>query len=229
MDQAFQTFAAVLGISLVWLACPPLPQAGSGRSAVPQTQAAHDQTSSSQPQSLGDLSRKQKQNGPETQPGSSTAPAEPHVYTEDNTASPRVDASQATKRGAEAPPANAEAKAPALPGGSSPSKTKASIVLFGLEKSKITRPGSSTVNWTVQNKSDHSAEFTLTYFVSGPCNYKHEQSEKVPLGQGEGYGDNMLASAVFLENDCTGEYYFELRISSGGQVLDSAYTRAIVF
>jgi len=179
-------------------------------------------------QTLGDLARKGKQKDQKDQQdqSNSSAPAnKPKVYTEDNVGAVRGEVSQAANSAVQASPAKSESKLPAgkLAG------NKAAITMFKVEKSTVHRPGSVSVDWQIQNTSDQPPSppygpftFTLTFTVSGPCNYKRTLSEMVDLMIGEGRTDNMLANPVFLESDCPGTYELELSIRSGGKLLKAA-------
>src|SRR5262249_42007393 len=149
------------------------------RQAVSQTSDRQEGTvgagAASQPQTLGDLARKGKQREQPDQSSSSVPANKTRVYSEDNVAAPRVDTSQAAKPNAQTPPAKQESKASAAktPG------AKAAIIMFKVEKSTVNRPSSTQVDWTIQNTSDEPTSrpygpftFTLTFNITGPCNYK---------------------------------------------------------
>jgi hypothetical protein len=140
-------------------------------------------------------------------------------------AAPHGGVSQTKKPDVTATPVNSETK----PKATKLAGNKAAITMFKPEKSTVTRPSSTQVNWQIQNTSDYPTSppygpftFTLTFTVTGPCNYNKTESETVDLMIGEGRADNMLANAFFLASDCAGEYYLELRVTSGGKLLNSA-------
>jgi hypothetical protein len=191
--------------------------------------AATGARSASQPQTLGDLARKGKQKE-QDQAGGPAAASKPRVYTEDNVAAPRGGASQTTKPDTTTTP-NSETK----PKTTKLVGNKAAIIMFKPEKSKVNRPSSTQVDWQIQNTSDQPTSppygpftFTLTFTVTGPCNYRKTESETLDLMIGEGRADNMLANAFFLASDCAGEYYLELRVTSGGKLLNSAHATMTV-
>jgi len=179
-------------------------------------------------QTLGDLARKGKQKDQKDQQdqANSSAPAnKPKVYTQDNVDAVRGEVSQGAQRSAQTPSAKSESKLPAV----MLAGNKAAITMFKVEKSTVHRPGSVRVDWQIQNTSDQPPSppygpftFTLTFTVSGPCNYKRTLSETVDMMPGEGRADNMLANPVFLESDCPGRYELELSVTSGGKLLKAA-------
>jgi hypothetical protein len=186
--------------------------------------AAAGARSASQPQTLGDLARKSKQKQ-QDQAGNPAPANKPTVYTEDNVPAPRGGVSQSTKPDTTAPPAKPETKPQTM----KLAGNKAAITMFKPERSTVTRPSSTQVDWQIQNTSDYPTSppygpftFTLTFTVTGPCNYNKTESETVDLMIGEGRADNMLANAFFFASDCAGEYYLALRVTSGGKLLNSA-------
>jgi hypothetical protein len=178
-----------------------------------------------QPQTLGDLARKSKQKDQQDQTNNSPPPDKPKVYTEDNLGAVRGEISQGAKPSTQTPSAKSESKPPAV----NLVGNKAAITMFEVEKSTVKRPSSVRVNWQIQNTSDQRPSppygpftFTLTFTVTGPCNYKSTMSETVDLMIGEGRADTMLANPVFLESDCPGAYELELSVTSGGKLLKAA-------
>jgi hypothetical protein len=177
---------------------------------------------------VADLARKSRQKSQEEQSNGKTPAAKPRVFTDGDFASSGTAWPQATKPPAPKSPAGSGEKTPAAQGGSAPTPVKVNITGFSLEKPTIKRPGGSPVNWMIQNKSDHAVTVKATYTITGPCDYKWENSESVDLTQGQGYGDNMLAVAAFPESFCAGQYSLELRITSGSQIITSASVTATV-
>jgi hypothetical protein len=177
----------------------------------PKDPAAGADAGPSKP-SLADAARKARQKT-QDQSGEKKPAAKPRVFTEGDFASSRNNPPRASK------PA---AKDAVTQGGSPSTTVKVIITDFKPEKPTIQRPGGSPVNWMIQNKSDHAVEIQATYLITGPCNYKWENSETMKLTAGQAYGDNMLAVAAFPESYCAGQYSMELRITSGSQVINSA-------
>ena len=192
----------------------------AGNTQGSQASAAPKATPQPQPESLADRARKAKGAG-QTQ-----SATKPKVFNQDNfstTASPKLtedpksNAASAANSSASKSTATSSSAAAAAP-----PVNKVDIMQFKPEKTTITRPGGSTVEWMIQNKSDHPGPVTLTFIVTGPCNYKSENSETPNLMPGSGYTDNMLASVALYESNCAGQYTLELRITAGGQVINSA-------
>ncbi len=182
-----------------------------------------------QPQSLADIARKAKLKKQENQSGNQEQPVKPHVYTEEDFAAGKTVSSPGTQSPQSQPAASGAKNSNAQPG-ATPGVTSVVIQKFELEKSTIKRPGGSPVDWQIKIEADPTrpnppVRLTFTFVVTGPCNYKSENSSSGELMPGSGYTDNQY-SVAFYESNCAGQYSLELRISSGGRLLKSASTTA---
>ena len=195
---------------------PAASAAASAQDA--QTGATGKATSQSQPESLADRARKAKAANQQTQSG-----AQPKVFNQDNFAT-TASTTPASSGKTESPASGvkpADGKSTAAGAPAAPAVDKVDILQLSPEKSSITRPGGSNVNWQIQNKSEHGGPITLTFTVTGPCNYKRVNTIVPSLSPGQGYTDNMLASVVVYESECAGQYTMELSASAGGKLLNS--------
>jgi len=94
-----------------------------------------------------------------------------------------------------------------------------------LSPSTVKRPKYISIDWFVQNTSDHSEKMDLTSTINGPCGFHEQHTSSFELNSGTGLTDNMLGFVVY-ESNCPGLYKVELQISSKGKVLSSASAAA---
>ena len=187
------------------------PDTGSSKASTKSSETP------SQTLSLGDIARKLKV---KDQEGQNPGPGKPKVYTNDDLLPSKTGSVQATL-----PNTSSTSDAPgSKASGQSANATPDDLVILKFEpqKSTIKRPGVTSIDWMIQNKSDHLAKFTLVFSVTGPCNYKEEHISGGNLGPGSGLTDNSYAVG-FYESQCAGEYTVQLGvITLGGQVVASA-------
>ena len=94
-----------------------------------------------------------------------------------------------------------------------------------LSPSTIKRPKYISIDWFVQNTSDHTQKMDLTSTINGPCGFHEQHTSSFELNSGTGLTDNMLGFVVH-ESNCAGTYKVELQASSKGKVLSSASATA---
>ncbi len=205
---------------------------GNGRAQTTQAQNGnppHDSTTASEtpspPLSLADAARKAKlQNSTGQNNGQNTA-AKPRVYTNDDLPASRPGPAQTSSTST--PSASAANGAKTSTPAANTGAPNIVIIRFEPEKPTIRRPGGTQMNWMIENHSDHMVTPTVTFIVTGPCNYKSELPTTPEMGAGYGLAHNGFTVAV-NESDCAGQYSLELRITFGGKLLASASSSVTV-
>jgi hypothetical protein len=117
-------------------------------------------------------------------------------------------------------PDSTSSAAPAKPG--PPTSKDSATVTLKLAKSSTPRPGGTDVFWTVVNNSDHTMNLTMNLVVTGPCGFRQEHPLRFTINPGYKRGDMTSLGTAIYQDNCPGEYTFELSAISNRQVLDSA-------
>jgi hypothetical protein len=98
------------------------------------------------------------------------------------------------------------------------------IVLLNLPNATIKRPGGTQVFWSVKNTSDHWLDLTINLIVNGPCGFHQEHPVHFRLSNGGGFGDKKAMGVAIYQDNCPGDYNFELRAESFHNTLSTAST-----
>lgn len=98
------------------------------------------------------------------------------------------------------------------------------VVTLSLPNSTIKRPGGTQVFWSVKNTSDHWLDLTISLIVNGPCGFHQEHPVHFRLNNGGGFGDKKAMGVAIYQDNCPGEYTFELRAESFHHLLSTAST-----
>ena len=182
-----------------------------------QSQAKTDVQPQSQDQDLLEASRKAKAKKQQLQKTDETAPSDSEkskVYTTDDF--PDSGGSGGPK------------STSAVGHGEAPEKGKDTAdVSLSLPESSIKRGQGTPVNWSVMNTSDHWEEIIAILTVSGPCNFNTVHRIRYKVNPGGSRTDDAFNTMIY-EEQCPGEYKFELRAESNRQVLSSAMTTLMV-
>ena len=182
-----------------------------------------------QSQDVAEAARKAKQKKQQKQTDGAQTPAKPKVYTNDEipeakTSAPDKTSAQDAPAGSGSATSNAKSGSEASP---VPAKGDAVILRFELGSPNMKRPGTTDINWQVQNKSAHLQDFIVTLNIKGPCGFHDQQSHGFNITQGSAHADNLFGTA-FYESNCAGTYTYDLQLSSGGHIIDTASTTANV-
>jgi hypothetical protein len=98
------------------------------------------------------------------------------------------------------------------------------FVTLTLPNPTVKRPGATPVIWTFKNTSDHWLDLTIMLTVTGPCAFHQEHPIRFRLNNGGGAGDSKTLGVNFYNEDCPGNYTFELKAMSFRQTLSTATT-----
>jgi hypothetical protein len=98
------------------------------------------------------------------------------------------------------------------------------VVILNLPNATVKRPGGTQVFWSVKNTSDHWLDLTINLIVNGPCGYHSEHPVRFRLNNGGGFGDKKTMGVAMYQDNCPGEYTFELRAESFHNLLSTAST-----
>ena len=98
------------------------------------------------------------------------------------------------------------------------------VVILSLPNSTVKRPGGALAFWSVKNSSDHWLDLTINLIVNGPCGFHTEHPLHFRLSNGGGFGNKKSMGVSFYQDNCPGEYTFELRAESFHQLLSTATT-----
>jgi hypothetical protein len=182
-----------------------------------------------QSQDVAEAARLAKQKKQQKQTDPAENAAKPKVYTNDEIPEAKTSAPEkAPAQGAPAAGGSTASNAkPTSDASAVPAKGDAVILRFELGSQNMKRPGTTDINWQVQNKSASLRNFTVTMVIKGPCGFHDQQSHNFELTQGGAMGDNLFGTA-FYESNCAGTYTYELQLSSGGHIIETASTTASV-
>jgi hypothetical protein len=98
------------------------------------------------------------------------------------------------------------------------------VVTLSLPNSTIKRPGGTQAFWSVKNTSDHWLDLTISLIVNGPCGFHQEHPVHFRLNNGGGFGDKKAMGVAIYQENCPGDYTFELRAESLHHLLSAAST-----
>ena len=165
-------------------------------------------------QDVAEAARKAKAKKQQQQPdvGSSSTSAKPKTYTNEDF--PDSGGGAATAAGQDVV---GSSEKPA------PGKDTA-VVILSLPNSTVKRPGEALAFWSVKNSSDHWLDLTINLIVNGPCGFHTEHPLHFRLSNGGGFGNKKSMGVSFYQDNCPGEYTFELRAESFHQLLSTATT-----
>jgi hypothetical protein len=165
-------------------------------------------------QDVAEAARKAKAKKQQQQPdvGSSSTSAKPKTYTNEDF--PDSGGGTATAAGQDVV---GSSEKPA------PGKDTA-VVILSLPNSTVKRPGGALAFWSVKNTSDHWLDLTINLIVNGPCGFHTEHPLHFRLSNGGGFGNKKSMGVSFYQDNCPGEYTFELRAESFHQLLSTATT-----
>jgi hypothetical protein len=92
----------------------------------------------------------------------------------------------------------------------------AAQISLGVTPTTVSAGGTVTLFGSITNTSSKSEKVTITYDVTGPCNYSDTYSVKVNLRPAE----TRTASTSQTAPACAGDYLITATATSGGKVLD---------
>lgn len=170
--------------------------------------------SSMRSQDVAEAARKARAKKQQQQPDASSSPTatKPKSYTNDDFAEP-----SGAGVGAPGEDIVGTTEKPA------PGKNTA-VVVLNLPNATVKRPGGTQVFWSVKNTSDHWLDLTINLIVNGPCGYHVEHPVRFRLNNGGGFGDKKTMGVAMYQDNCPGEYTFELRAESFRNLLSTAST-----
>jgi len=169
---------------------------------------------STRAQDVAEAARKAKAKKQQQQPdgSSSTTTTKPKTYTTDD-----FPASGSSGAGAPGQDIVGSTEKPA------PGKDTA-VVILSLPNPTTKRPGGAHAFWSVKNTSDHWLDLTINLIVNGPCGFHQEHPLHFRLNNGGGFGDKKPMDVAIYQENCPGEYTFELRAESFHNLLSTAST-----
>ncbi len=169
---------------------------------------------STRAQDVADAARKAKVKKQQQQPDASSSPTatKPKSYTND-------DFPQSGGAGAGLPGQDIIGTTEKT----APGKNTA-VVVLNLPNATVKRPGGTQVFWSVKNTSDHWLDLTINLIVNGPCGFHQEHPVRFRLSNGGGFGDKKAMGVAIYQDNCPGEYTFELRAESFHNLLSTAST-----